>query len=221
MIRVLIVDDQALMREGFRLLVDLEADLEVAGDVGNGIDALEAVRVLRPDVVLMDIRMPVLDGLETTRRLMRQPDPPRVLILTTFDLDEYVYEALRAGAGGFLLKDARPQELLDAIRTVAAGDMLLAPTVTRRLIEQFCHRPAPVSGVPAALESLTPRELEVLTLVAQGRSNADIAATLVVGETTIKTHVSRILMKLGLSDRVQAVVKAYEVGLVTPGPTLG
>ncbi len=217
MIRVVLADDQALVRDGFRALIELETDIEVLGEAADGAEALSVVRQLRPDVVVMDIRMPVLDGIEATRRLLADPRPPKVLILTTFDRNEYVYEAMKAGASGFLLKDVRKGQLTDAIRTVAAGDALLAPTITRRLIEQFCRRPSPSSAVPETLAELTARELEVLKFVAAGLSNAEIAATLIVGESTVKTHVARTLMKLGLRDRVQAVVVAYETGLVQPG----
>ncbi|HEY8340635.1 MAG TPA: response regulator transcription factor [Egibacteraceae bacterium] len=218
-IRVLLVDDQALMRAGFRMILESEDDLEVVGEAGNGYEALELARRTRPDVVLMDIRMPKMDGVEATRHLAGPDveDPVKVLILTTFDLDEYVYSALRAGASGFLLKDAPPDDLVDAIRVVAAGDALLAPSVTRRLLDEFASRPDPSARPPAALERLTAREVEVLTLVARGLSNAEIAKELYVGETTVKTHVGRILAKLGLRDRVQAVVLAYEEGLVRPG----
>ena len=216
-IRVLIADDQELVRTGFRVIVNDEPDMEVVAEAGDGRQALEAVRKRRPDVVLMDIRMPNLDGIEATRLIAGElPRPPRVLILTTFDLDEYVYEALRAGASGFLLKDAGAQELLQAVRVVASGDALLAPAITRRLIEDFARRP-PASPQPAALADLTPRELEVLHLIARGLSNADIARELVVSDATIKTHVARIFSKLDLHDRAQAVVLAYETGLVQPG----
>jgi DNA-binding NarL/FixJ family response regulator len=214
-IRVLIADDQSLVRTGFRKILESEPDLVVVGEAGDGGDAVEACRLLAPDVVLMDIRMPRLDGLEATRRLAGKT---RVLILTTFDIDEYVYESLRAGASGFLLKDAPADQLVAAIRVVAAGEALLAPSVTRRLIAEFAHRPPP-SARPAAVEALSPRELEVLLFVGRGLSNAEIAAELYVGDATVKTHVSRILQKLGLRDRVQAVVLAYETGLLQPGTT--
>jgi len=210
-IRILIVDDQALLRAGFRMILGGEADLEVVGEAEDGARAVDAAGRLAPDVVLMDIRMPTLDGLEATRRLVaRRGDegPPRIIILTTFDLDEYVYEALRAGASGFLLKDTPPDQLISAIRVVAHGDALIAPSITRRLISEFAARPARASGPPSSLADLTPRELEVLRLVARGRSNAEIADDLVVSGTTVKSHVARILMKLGLRDRVQAVVLA-------------
>ena len=213
-IRVLVVDDQALVRTGFRMILDAEDDIDVVGEAADGLEAVEAARRLRPDVVLMDIRMPNLDGLEATRRLA---DDTKVIILTTFDLDEYVYEALRAGAVGFLLKDTPADDLADAVRVVAGGDALLAPSITRRLIGEFASRPEPTQAPPADMEALTERELDVLRLMARGLSNAEIASELYVGETTVKTHVGRVLMKLGLRDRVQAVVLAYETGLVHPG----
>ena len=219
-IRLLIVDDQALLRAGFRMILGGEPDFDVVGEAEDGLRAIDAASRLAPDVILMDIRMPSLDGLEATRRLLtgRPADgPPRVIILTTFDLDEYVYEALRAGASGFLLKDTPPDQLTAAIRVVAAGDALIAPSVTRRLIAEFAARPTRPASPPAGLADLTPRELEVLRLVARGRSNAEIAADLVVSSTTVKGHVARILMKLEVRDRVQAVVLAYESGLVQPG----
>ena len=216
MIRILIADDQELVRTGFRVVLDAEPDLEVVGEAGDGLAALDAAETLKPDVVLMDIRMPNLDGIEATRRLVAVDGAPRVLILTTFDLDDYVYEALRAGASGFLLKDARADELRQAIRMVAAGDALLSPAITRRLIESYTRRP-PMTAHPARLAELTPRELEVLRLLARGLSNAEIARTLIVGDATVKTHVARIFSKLNLHDRAQAVVLAYESGLVQPG----
>ena len=216
MIRVLIADDQALVRTGFRVILEAEPDLEVIGEAGDGREAIEAAETLRPDVVLMDIRMPNLDGIDATRRLVQGEQPPRVLILTTFDLDEYVYEALRAGASGFLLKDAAAEELLHAIRVIAAGEALLSPSITRRLIEDYARRP-PAREQPTALAELTPRELEVLRLVARGFSNGEIARELFVGDATVKTHVARIFAKLDLHDRAQAVVLAYESGLVQPG----
>jgi DNA-binding NarL/FixJ family response regulator len=217
-IRVLIADDQALVRGGFRLILDAQPDMEIVGEAADGRVAVEQALELTPDVVLMDIRMPRVDGLEATRRLVQSaPSSVHVLILTTFDLDEYVYEAMLAGASGFLVKDVPPAELAHGVRTVAAGDALLAPTVVRRLLEEFVRRPPPGSRTPAGLTELTDRELEVLKLVARGRSNAEIAADLVVGETTIKTHVTHVLQKLNLRDRVQAVVLAYETGLVQPG----
>ena len=212
-VRILIADDQALVRTGFRKILESEPDLEVVGEAGDGAEALERVAVLHPHVVLMDIRMPRVDGLEATRRLAGRT---RVLILTTFDIDEYVYEALRAGASGFLLKDAGADQLVAGIRIVAQGDSLLAPSVTRRLIEQFAQRPSP-NARPDTVAELTARELEVLRLLARGLSNAEIAQELIIGDATVKTHVARLLQKLGLRDRVQAVVLAYESGLVQPG----
>ena len=218
-IRVLVADDQALVRAGFRMVVDAREDLTVVGEAADGAEAVAMAGELHPDVVLMDVRMPVMDGIEAARRVTALGDhAPRVLMLTTFDADEYVYEALRAGASGFLLKDAPPQELAAAIRTVARGEALLAPTVTRRLIERFVGMPAPApQPPPAAMNDLSAREQEVLRLVARGMSNQEIADHLVVSTTTVKTHVARILMKLGLHDRTQAVVLAYETGFVTPG----
>ena len=216
MIRILLVDDQELVRTGFRVVLDAQPDFEVVGEAADGLGALRAAERLGPDIVLMDIRMPNLDGIEATRRIASTPASPRVLILTTFDLDDYVYEALRAGASGFLLKDARAEELCDAVRMVAAGDALLSPSITRKLIESYTRRPPP-SARPAALAELTPRELEVLRLLARGMSNSDIAQELIVGDATVKTHVARIFSKLDLHDRAQAVVLAYESGLVQPG----
>ena len=217
-IGVLIVDDQALARSGFRMVLEAEDDIEVVGEAANGRQAIDGTRRLKPDVVLMDVRMPELDGIAATREIASEGEQaPRVMILTTFDLDEYVYDALAAGASGFLLKDAQPEELVAGIRVVASGEALLAPTVTRRLIEDFSRaRPARVDS-PPGIDELTPREREVWGLLAQGLSNAEIAERLVLGETTVKTHVARVLMKLGLRDRVQAVVLAYESGVVTPG----
>jgi len=216
-IRVGVVDDQALVRTGFAMILEVEPDIEVVFDAGNGREAVEHVRRHRPDVVLMDIRMPELDGIEATRIVTGDADArSKILMLTTFDLDEYVYDAIRAGASGFLLKDTPPDELVTAVRVLAAGDALLAPSVTRRLIEQFAAGSAgavPVTGI----DDLTERETEVLRLMARGLSNAEIAARLYVGETTVKTHVSRVLMKLDVRDRVQAVVAAYDSGLVRPG----
>ncbi len=220
MIRVLVVDDQALLRTGFRMILGAEPDLEVVGDAGDGEAAVALAASERPDVILMDVRMPVLDGIAATKRIVEQRGDARVLILTTYDLDEYVYDALRAGASGFLLKDAPPEQLVEAIRVIARGEALLAPRVTRRLIEEFARR-APPRAPTGVLDELTEREREVLRLVARGMSNAEIAAALVVGETTVKTHVARILDKLGVRDRVQAVVMAYEHGLVTPGGRAG
>jgi DNA-binding NarL/FixJ family response regulator len=217
-VRVVVADDQALVRAGFRVLVDSAADLEVVGEAADGEEAVELARRERPDVVLMDIRMPAMDGLEATRRITALDEAAgvRILILTTFHLDEYVYQALRAGASGFLLKDTPPADLLAAIRVVAAGDALLAPRVTRRLIEEFARRPEPAAATPAALAALTDREREVLALVARGLTNAEIAERLVVSPATSKTHVSRVLTKLGARDRAQLVMLAYETGLVTP-----
>ena len=218
-IRVVIVDDQGMVRAGFTSLLAAEPDIEVVGDAGDGEAAVELVSRLVPDVTLMDIRMPVLDGIAATRRLLEAEVATKVLVLTTFDLDEYVFEALRAGASGFLLKDAPAEELAAAIRVVAAGESLLAPVVTRRVIDAFVRRAAPVPRAPVEglLASLTPREMEVLGLIARGLSNLDIAERLFVSEGTTKTHVSNVLAKLGLRDRVQAVVFAYEHGVVVPG----
>jgi len=217
MIRVLIADDQAMVREGFGALLAAQPDLLVVGSAPDGAAAVTAARRLDPDVVLMDVRMPVMDGLEATRRLLTPGASVRVLILTTFDLDDYVYEALRSGASGFLLKDAPRADLIAAVRVAAAGDALLAPSVTRRLIEAFASRPASAVPAPSKLASLTPRERDILLLVARGQSNAEIAGALVVSEATVKTHVGHLLAKLGLRDRVQAVILAYETGAVTPG----
>jgi DNA-binding NarL/FixJ family response regulator len=214
-IRVLIADDQALMRTGFRMILDAQDDIEVVGEAIDGADAIRRFGALSPDVVVMDVRMPTMDGIEATRRLAALGRTARVLILTTFDLDDYVYEALRAGASGFLLKDRPPEELVAAVRVIASGEALLAPSVTRRLIEEFARR-APALK-PTELDELTEREREVLVLMARGLSNAEIARALFVAETTVKTHVGRVLHKLGLRDRAQAVVLAYESGLVHPG----
>ena len=218
MTSLVIVDDQGMVRAGFRSLLDGEPGLEVVGEASDGEQAVSVVRRLQPDVTLMDIRMPVLDGLAATRRIVEEGIPTKVLVLTTFDLDEYVFEALRAGASGFLLKDAPAEELAAAVRTVAAGDSLLAPSVTRRVIDAFVGRAAPVThGPDPRLAQLTPRELEVLGLLARGLSNLDIAERLFVSEGTTKTHVSNVLAKLGLRDRVQAVIFAYENGVVVAG----
>jgi DNA-binding NarL/FixJ family response regulator len=217
-IRVLIADDQALVRDGFGMILDAQEDIEVVGSAADGHEAVEQARALGPDVILMDIRMPGLDGIEATRRLSADPGGgPRILMLTTFDQNEYVWEAMKAGASGFLLKDVRREELVGAVRTIAAGDAMLAPALTRRLIEDFVRRPLPGAAAPDALAELTERELEVVRLVARGRSNAEIAADLVVSEATVKTHVARVLSKLGLRDRIQVVVLAYETGFVQPG----
>jgi len=216
-IRVVIADDQDLVREGLRMMLEAEPDIEVAAEAGNGVDALSAARTHDPDVLLMDIRMPELDGIEATARLVGSNARTRVLVLTTFDLDEYVYRAMKAGASGFLLKDANREQLAGAVRTVAAGDALLAPSITRRLIEDYCRHPPPGVDAPAAAEELSPRELEVLRMVARGMANAEIAGELFLSEATVKSHVARILSKLGLRDRVQAVVLAYESGIVRPG----
>ncbi len=223
-IRLVIADDQPLLRTGFRMILEAERDMSVLGEAGNGEEAVALTRRLQPDVVLMDIRMPVMDGVEATRRIVSAPAPssgsgPRVLILTTFDLDEYIVQALRAGASGFLLKDVPPEDLAAAIRVVAAGDALLSPSITRRLLDRFAST-FTVPGEPrrpAGLAELTERELEVFTLIGRGMSNQEIADQLVLGETTVKTHVSRVFSKLELRDRVQAVVLAYETGIVRPG----
>jgi DNA-binding NarL/FixJ family response regulator len=217
-VRVVIADDQHLIRTGFRMILAAEPDIEVVGEATTGTEAVTVTHDLRPDVVLMDIRMPELDGIEATRRILAASHEPKpsVVILTTFDLDEYVYDALRAGASGFLLKDVPANQLAAAIRTIGNGDALLAPTITRRLIEEFTAARTPINP-PPGLDELTPRELEVFRLLATGITNREIAARLIVGETTVKTHVTRILMKLGIHDRVQAVVLAYETGIVSAG----
>jgi len=216
---VLIVDDQALVRAGFRMILEAEEDVEVVGEAADGLEAVAEARRLKPDVVLMDVRMPDVDGIEATRRLLADDESgAKIVMLTTFDMDEYVYDALRAGASGFLLKDVPPEQLVAGIRAVANGDALLAPAVTRRVIEEFVRRPpSSTQTLPAALGELTARELEVLKLIARGHSNAEIATGLFVSETTVKTHVAHVLRKLELRDRVQAVVLAYESGLVEPG----
>ncbi len=221
-IRVLVVDDQELVRAGFCVILDNADGISVAGEAADGAAALTQAAALRPDVVLMDVRMPGMDGLEATRRLTSGGDDtlastPKVVMLTTFDLDDYVYEALRAGASGFLLKDSPRADLIAAVRAAAAGDALLAPSVTRRLIEAFARRPAEAAPAPSRLASLTARERDVLLLLARGRSNAEVAAALFVSEATVKTHVGNLLAKLGLRDRVQAVILAYETGIVRPG----
>ncbi|MEO3922355.1 response regulator transcription factor [Micromonosporaceae bacterium B7E4] len=216
-LRVVVADDQALVRTGFRMILTADG-IDVVAEVTNGAEAVDAVRRTLPDVVLMDVRMPEMDGLEATRRILSgATGDPRVIILTTFDLDHYVYAALSAGASGFLLKDVTPEHLVAAVRMVRSGDALLAPTITRRLVERFASRSADPAAPHRDLSTLTPRELEVLRLLAQGLSNAELAAHLHLSEATVKTHVARILGKLGLRDRVQAVVVAYETGLVSPG----
>ena len=214
-IRVLLVDDQALIRTGFRMILDAEEDIEIVGESADGTQGVDSAKRLKPDVVLMDIRMPEMDGIEATRRITALEDGPKVLMLTTFDLDEYVYDALRAGASGFLLKDVRRDDLAHAVRVVAAGEALLAPSVTRRLVDEVVGRAGAPRPLPADL--LTAREREVLQLLGRGLSNAEIAAALVVSEHTVKTHVSNVLGKLGLRDRVHAAIAAYEHGLVVPG----
>ncbi|MEV6239958.1 response regulator transcription factor [Lentzea sp. NPDC051838] len=217
MIRVVVVDDQEMVREGFSALLDAQDDIEVVGSAGNGVEGVALARNVRPDVVLMDIRMPEMDGLTATRLLLDGAVEAKVLVLTTFDLDDYVYEALQAGASGFLLKHAPARELLNAVRVVAAGEALLAPSITKRLIEDFVRSRRTERVRPAQLSALTERETEILVLIAQGLSNTEIAAHLVLAEQTVKTHVSRVLTKLGLRDRAQAVIAAYESGLVVPG----
>jgi DNA-binding NarL/FixJ family response regulator len=213
MIRVLLVDDQALVRAGFRMILDAEPDVDVVGEASDGREAIDQVRALSPDVVLMDIRMPELDGLEATRRIIASDDAARILILTTFDLDEYVYEALRAGASGFVLKDDPPEQLLAAVRTVAGGEALLSPAITKRVIKQFTRIPQVLR--PKGFDELTERELEVFRLIAGGLSNIEIGRELYISDTTVKTHITHILQKLDLRDRVQAVVLAYQAGLAT------
>ncbi|HET9827935.1 MAG TPA: response regulator transcription factor [Nocardioidaceae bacterium] len=216
MIRVLIADDQELVRTGFRVILETEGDIEVVGEAETGQQAVRQAALLTPQVVLMDIRMPELDGLAATEQILRQRDPPTVVVLTTFDHNEYVYRALRAGAAGFLLKDAPSSRLVAAVRAAATGDSLIEPSITKRLVERFAE-PMPTPGIPARLAQLTERELVVLRLITRGLSNAEIAAEMVVAETTVKTHVARILSKLALRDRVQAVVLAYETGFVARG----
>jgi DNA-binding NarL/FixJ family response regulator len=215
-IRVVIADDQALVRGGFRMILDAQPDVEVVGEAADGEEALKVARAERPGVVLMDIRMPRMDGLAATRALLADPQPPKIVVLTTFDSDEYVYDAMRLGASGFLLKTVRPEDLAEAVRTVARGETLLAPDITRRLVERFVAAPLP-GGKPELLGELTEREIDVLRELGRGRSNGEIATTLFVSEATVKTHVSHVLQKLGLRDRAQAVVAAYESGLVVPG----
>jgi DNA-binding NarL/FixJ family response regulator len=216
MIRVLLADDHQLVRTGFRVILESEDDIEVVGEAANGTQAVELARRLRPDVVLMDVEMPGMDGLEATRQVTAE-DGPSVLILTTFDRDDYLFAALQAGASGFLLKNGTPEALAEAVRVLAAGDALLAPAITRRVIESFANPALRRPGAGARLDDLTPREHEVLVLMASGATNAEIAGRLLLGETTVKTHVSRVLMKLGARDRTQAVVLAYELGVVRPG----
>jgi len=216
-IRILIVDDQALVRAGFRMILEAQPDLEVVGEAGDGSAAIDAVRTLRPDVVLMDIRMPGVDGIEATRRLTEAGAPGEIVILTTYDLDEYVFDALAAGASGFLLKHVPPEELVRGVRVAASGEALLAPSITKRLIEEFAKQRAPVRSGGTDLNTLTDREQEVLRLLGRGLSNPEIARELKVGEATVKTHVAHVLDKLGLRDRVQAAIFAYEVGLIKPG----
>ena len=218
MIRLLLADDQDLMREGLRMMLGAQADIEVVAEARDGREAVEQARLRRPDVALIDVRMPVWDGIEATRRLQELPAPPRVLILTTFDHDDHVYDALQAGATGFLLKTTPPARLVEAVRAAAAGESLLSPEITRRLAERFARGPRPSAGdLPPALAELTPRELDVLRLIARGDTNADIAAELVMSGATVKSHVNRIFRKLGIAERAQAVVVAYESGVVTPG----
>ena len=217
MIKVLLADDQALVREGFRLILEVESDIEVVGEASTGAEAVEKAIRLAPDVILMDIRMPELDGIAAMRQLIRAGVRSRVLILTTFDRDDYLYDAMRAGASGFLVKDVRRDQLVNAIRTVSAGDALLAPGLVRRPVEDFCARPPPGPGTPHRLRNLTERELEVLWDVGSGQSNAEIARDLVLSQATVKTHLAHVMQKQGLRDRVQVVVLAYEAGLVRPG----
>jgi DNA-binding NarL/FixJ family response regulator len=215
-IRVLVADDQTLVRTGFRVILEAEGDIEVVAEADTGVEAIRQAQLTAPDVILMDIRMPELDGLAATEEILRHPHPPTIVVLTTFDQNEYVYRALHAGAAGFLLKDAPSSRLIAAVRAAATGDSLIEPSITRRLLERFAAPAEPVAR-PRELASLTERELDVLRLIARGLSNAEIAAELVVAETTVKTHVARVLTKLGVRDRVQAVVVAYETGFVTRG----
>ena len=217
MIRVLIADDDPLVRDGLKAIAELEGDIQVVGEAVDGQQAVRQARELVPDVILMDVRMPGIDGIEATRRILASPPSPKVIVLTTFDRNEYVYEALKAGASGFLLKDVRRGQLVDAIREVHNGDTLLAPSITRRLVEEFCRAPSAQLGAPAKLAGLTPREVEVLGLIGRGLTNSEIATSLFLGESTVKTHIARILSKLELRDRVQAVIVAYEAGLVRRG----
>jgi len=221
MIRVLIADDQALVRAGFRAILESQGDIEVVGEAADGVEAVKLAQKLGPDVVLLDVRMPNMDGIDAARRLQAMSPASRILMLTTFDLDEYVYESMKVGASGFLLKDAPRQQLIAAVRMVNQGDALLSPSITRRLVERYVTRPAPGSRRPPELDHLTERETEVLQWIARGLSNAEIAEGLYVSEATVKTHVARILSKLGLRDRVQAVVLAYESGLIEPGSQTG
>jgi DNA-binding NarL/FixJ family response regulator len=210
-IRILIADDQELVRTGFRVILEAEGDIEVVAEAANGLEAIRQAALVKPEVVLMDIRMPELDGLAATEQILRQPDPPTIVVLTTFDQNEYIYRALRAGAAGFLLKDAPSSRLIAAVRAAATGDSLIEPSITQRLVQRFAE-PVATTGIPAQLAQLTERELDVLRLITRGLSNAEIAAEMVIAETTVKTHVARILTKLGVRDRVQAVVMAYETG---------
>jgi DNA-binding NarL/FixJ family response regulator len=217
MIKILIADDQALVRGAFRMMLESEPDMEVLGEASDGREAIEQTRLRKPDLVLMDVRMPGMNGIEATRQLMADTPAPRVLMLTTFDLDEHVYDAMKAGASGFMLKNAPPEQLASAVRTVASGEALLAPAITRRLIENFVQRPYPGADRPERLADLTERELDVFRRIARGLSNGEIASELFLSEATVKTHVNRILTKLGLRDRTQAAVLAYETGIVQPG----
>lgn len=217
MTTVLLVDDQQLVRTGFKLILDLEEDITVVGEASDGQECIRLVAETQPDVILMDVRMPVLDGIQATKKLVAAGSTSRVLILTTFDLDEYVYDAMRAGASGFLLKDAPREQLVAAVRVVARGESLLAPSVTRRLIEQFTRLPSPVTGIPERMRELSAREQEVLTLLVRGLSNAEIASRLTLGEATVKTHITRLFAKLDVRDRMQAVILAYETGFTRPG----